>query len=195
MKIILLSAIVLFSVSNCFSQRLNDKYYFLPADTVLIDHFLTFKNDSVVQISSVPRHMWKYFEKDLKYEKQGTLVLIFVDDSLQLINYGFKDIKELKIEGNALTNEFRREVYVLRKDFDKSPDLILKFDSKDYNIDMGRSNSYGLVTKSPKTNKQLQRKLKTVDLNDYEINLIKGYDAFKKYGYKYVFGVIELKMK
>ena len=195
MKIILLVTLILFSFSNCLSQRLNEKYYFLTTDSLLVDHFLTFKNDSVVQISSVPRHMWRYFERDLKYEKHGNIILIVVNDSLQIDNYGFKNKKELKIEGNALTNESQREVYIIRKDFEKSPDLIVKFEGKDYKVDLGESNSYGLITKSPRTNHRLQRKLKTVDLNNYEITLIKGFDAFKKYGYKYVFGVIELKLK
>jgi len=195
MKNILQVTLILFSFNNCLSQRLNEKYYFITPDSLLVDHFLTFKNDSVVQISSVPRHMWRYFERDLKYEKHGDRILINVNDSLQINNYGFKDKKELKIEGNALTNESQREVYIIRKDFDKSPDLIVRFEGIEYKVDMGESNSYGLITKSPRKNNRLQRKLKTVDLNNYEITLIKGFDAFKKYGYRYTFGVIELKLK
>ena len=195
MRIVIQIALIIFFTSNSYSQRLNTKYYSFSDDTILVDHFLTFKNDSVVQISSVPRHMWRYFEKDLKYEKHGKKILIRVDDSLQLRNYGFKSKKELTIEDHALTNESQREVYIIRKDFAKYPDLIIKFGSKEYKIDIGKSDSYGLITKQPRKNKRFQRLIKNIDINNYEACIIKGFIAYKKYGYKYVFGVVELKMK
>ncbi|WP_319589540.1 hypothetical protein [uncultured Draconibacterium sp.] len=195
MKKIILIILTIVTSIICYSQKLETEYYFISNDTLLVDHFLTFKNDSVVLISSVPRHMWQYFEKELKYKKLSENLTIYADDSLQLDNYGFYDNKQLKIEGNALLNESQKDLYVVRKDFDKSPNLFIKFDGKEYKIDMGESNSYGLVTKSPKNNRRLKRAMKNIDLDNYETKLIKGFEAYKNFGYKYVFGIIELKQK
>ena len=195
MKKIILAILTIVSSIDCHSQKLETEYYFITNDTLLVDHFLTFKNDSIVLISSVPRHMWQYFEKELKYEKQSESLTIYVDDSLQLYNYGFSDNKKLKIEGNALLNEFQKNLYVVRKDFAKSPDLFVKFNGKEYKVDMGESNSYGLITKSPQKNRRLKQAMKNIDLNNYDIELTKGFDAYKNFGYKYVFGIIELKPK
>jgi len=139
--------------------------------------------------------MWKYFEKELIYKKQSDRLTIYVTDSMKLYNYGFKNEKQLTIEGNALLNEIQKDLYVVRNDFDKSPNLFIKFEGKDYEVDMGESNSYGLLTKSAKKNRKLQRELKKINLDDYDAILTKGIEAYIKFGYKYVFGVIELKHK
>jgi len=195
MKAILLSLLTIFSIIDCFSQKLDTKYYFFSNDTLLTDHYLTFKNDSIVQISSIPRHMWQPMQQELKYEKLYEKLIIHIDTSLHLDNYGYNCDKELTIKKKTLINELRQEIYVIRKDFDKNPDAIVMFNDKEYKIDSGETNGYGLVTKSAKKNRRLKRKLKTVNLNEYEINTVKGYEAYKKFGYKYVFGVIELKKK
>ena len=192
MKKILLTLLPIFLYIGCFSQKLETKYYFITNDTILVDHYLTFKNDSVVLISSVPRHMWQYFEKELKYKKQSGELTIYIEDSMKLPNYGFNDHKQLKVEGNALVNEAHKSLYVVRKDFQKSPDLFIKFEGKEYKIDMGEGNSYGLLTKLPKKNRKLKRELKNFNLNEYQTKLITGFDAYENFGYKYVFGVIEL---
>jgi hypothetical protein len=194
-KTLLQIVLIAFLTANAYSQKYNTKYYSLSEDTLLVDHFLTFKNDSIVQISSVPRTMWHYFEKNLKYIKKGNKIYISADDSLQLKKYGFQSKKELIIEGHALTNASQREVYVIRQDFDKYPDLILHIGDKEYSIDMGKSDSYGLIIKKPKQNKRLQRSLKQIDFDKYDATIIKGFSAYRKYGYKYVFGVVELNMK
>jgi len=193
-KITLIFLTIVFSI-DCYSQKLGTDYYFISNDTLLVDHFLTFKNDSVVIVSSVPRHMWQYFEIELKYKKQSESLTIYVNDSLKLKNYGFDNNKQLRIEGNALLNESHKDLYVVRKDFKKNPNLFIKFNGKEYKMDMGESNSYGLLTKSPRNNRKLKRDLKKINLDDYETILRKGFDAYKVFGYKYVFGIIELKHK
>ena len=191
MKRLVLLTLIAFSFIDSFSQKLDTKYYFFSNDTLMTDHYLTFKNDSIVEISSVPRHMWKYMIQDFKYEKFNEKIVIHNDTSLLLDNYGFSENKELTIQGNGLVNEIRKEIYVKRKDFKKTPKITMILGGKKYKVDMGETNSYGLVVKHGRKNWRLNRKLKKIRWNEYEINVIKGYEAYKKYGYNYVFGVIE----
>lgn len=53
-----------------------------------------------------------------------------------------------------------KNLYVIRKDFEKSPKLFIKIDRNEYEVDMGESNSYGLLKKSPRKNRKLHRDLK-----------------------------------
>ena len=86
-------------------------------------------------------------------------------------------------------------VYVLYKDFQKRYYLTYLIDGKAYKQETGLSDAYGLIKNNPKDNKALEQKLESIkdDLNHYSVTVYKGLDAYKKFGYASVFGVIELK--
>jgi len=75
--------------------------------------------------------------------------------------------------------------------------LTYLIDNKIYKQETGLSDAYGLIKNHPKNNMALQDKLASMkdELHSYTINLYKGLDAYKKFGYKSVFGVIVLKRK
>jgi hypothetical protein len=173
------------------------RYYIISNDSVHSDHYLTFLNDSMAEISSVPRTMSGMARTELLYKKiDGNLVITTNTnsvDSLVIKNFGFSNDKELVIRDRALVNSRNSEVYVVRSDFKKNPAMFIFCDGKEFKQNMGKSDGYGLVNRSPRRNRRLERKLKSINnFDDYEIKLHKGYDAYLKYGYKYVFGVIEL---
>jgi hypothetical protein len=114
-----------------------------------------------------------------------------------LINNGlsqFNNPVTLTVDNNALLDKKNLVVYVLLKDFKSSNYMTYIIDGKRYKQDLGEVNSYGLSQKNPRTNIVLKRKLKAVTnhIEDYSMNVYKGIHAYRKFGYKSVFGVIEL---
>jgi hypothetical protein len=135
----------------------------------------------------------------LSYEKfDGKLVIYTAtnsNDTILFKNFGFSKNKELIIEDRALVNKEDEELYVIRSDFDKNPDLYIFIDGKKYKQDSGITDGYGLVRRKPRRNWRLEWKMKSIDGNKYEIIILKGYDAYREYGYKYAFGVAKLSRK
>lgn len=198
-KIIILMTIV-FTGQNLYSQQLNVQYYIISNDTLHQDHYLTFKCDSVVELTNVPRHMNQRVKLKLPYIKNNNDLTIICskknNDSTLIQEFGFENGKELTVRGRALISADSAEVYIIRNDFKKNPDMIAIFDSQEYRVDMGESNSYGLIEKTPKGNIRLKRKMKSIKNSEgYEIKVVKGFEAYKKYGYDYAFGVLEIRKK
>jgi hypothetical protein len=76
--------------------------------------------------------------------------------------------------------------------------LTYLIDNKIYKQETGLSDSYGIIKNNPKDNKVLRDKLASLkedDLKNYDIKVYKGLEAYYKFGYKSVFGVIELKRR
>jgi hypothetical protein len=141
----------------------------------------------------------------MNYKKTGNRLEIYnadssKEDSVGLINYGLGQYLRktiLTIEGKALIDDVNSLVYVLHKDFKKKYYLIYLIDGKIYRQQTGLSDSYGLVSNKAKDNKMLKNKMAAMknDLHKYDLHIYKGLDAYRKFGYKSVFGVIELKLK
>ena len=66
-----------------------------------------------------------------------------------------------------------------------------------YKQETGLSDAYGLIKNNLKDNKMLQDKLASLkdDLNNYDLKVYNGLEAYNKFGYKSVFSVIELKRR
>jgi hypothetical protein len=197
--------IVLLAGYNCYSQKLNKIYHGISSDSLLNDHQLEFKNDSLLEISTFPRHMSQQFKMTFEYKwTDGILATQRTErnasDSLSLIGNGFEQFilpVQLTMDKKALIDEKNDIIYVVSKDFEKNGKLTYIVDEKTYQLDFGLTNSYGLLEKSPRDNKKLSKKMDSIkdDLNQYDIEVYKGLSAYRKYGYESVFGVVVISKK
>lgn len=208
MKPILILMYFVVALSFCQAQNLNNTLYYgiSSADSLCRGHQLVFKNDSTLEISTFPRHRSVQFTMIFKYKRLGKIIEVFNDsiskeDSIAVItnNFGlFLSKLVLIIDGKALVDDTNNLlVYVIHKDFKEKYYLTYLIDNKIYKQETGLSDAYGLIKNEPKENQALKKKLETIrdKLKDYEMKVYKGLEAYKKFGYECVFGVIELKQK
>ena len=94
-----------------------------------------------------------------------------------------------KIDGGFIDYD-KSLIYVRQKDFGDNPDMAYIIDGKTFIQDMGVTDGYGLIRKSPKTNKALQKKLKGIDKDNCTHEIVRGLNAYKRFGIKKVYGVI-----
>ncbi|HPH93147.1 MAG TPA: hypothetical protein PLZ68_20140 [Ferruginibacter sp.] len=195
----------IFSVTLCYSQKMNILYYGVSSDSVFANHQLEFKNDTLLEISSMPRHMSAQFKIAFNYKRENNSIMINKKvinskDSLVLINFGFSQFLNsifLIMENKALLDEINNIVYVLYNDFKDKYYLTYLIDNKVYKQESGFSDSYGLIKNSPKENKELKDKLNSINevINDYDFKVYRGLEAYRRFGYMSVFGVFELKRR
>ena len=89
-----------------------------------------------------------------------------------------------------IKNVIKREIYVLRKILDKHENVVITYNNNYYQLELN-----GVITKNKKENKKITRLLKSKDTSKLTIKTYRAYEAFEKFGYRYVFGVIELTKK
>jgi hypothetical protein len=94
-----------------------------------------------------------------------------------------------KIDGGFIDYN-KSFIYIRQKDFGDNPDMAYIIDGKTFIQDMGVTDGYGLIRKSPKTNKALQKKLKGIDKDNCTLEIVRGLNAYKRFGIKRVYGVI-----
>ena len=99
--------------------------------------------------------------------------------------------------GPAIIDKSNSLIYVVYDDFKRKYYLTYLIDNKIYKQETGLSDAYGIIKNNPKDNKVLQDKLASLkdDLKNYDLKVYKGLEAYNKFGYKSVFGVIELKRR
>ncbi|AZQ44013.1 hypothetical protein [Nonlabens ponticola] len=200
---ILITLLIFLIACESYAQEFNKVYYGIASDSINRDHYLEFKNDSVVELISIHVHMQPQLRIKLTYSNNEGNILIESDqetkqDANQIKQYGFNPfLNEIHIEkdGKALLNKVDGIVYVIYDDFKNKSYTTYIIDSIKYRQENAIANSYGLLERKPKRNRKLKRKLKKIksDLYNYQIEVYKGIDAYLKYGYDNVFGVIELK--
>ncbi|MBL7763889.1 MAG: hypothetical protein JNL23_10730 [Chitinophagaceae bacterium] len=174
-------------------QRMGDYYVPVSIDSAQGGR-LRFLTDSTVELSTLPQHMSRSLKVIYKYISTDTAIQI---SPYPLNTSGISPIGETiltKIKGGFINYE-KLLIYVRQKDFDKYPDIIYLIDGKRYIQDTGELNGYGLVRKSQKINKRLQRKMKSLSDGNFTIELVKGLNAYKRFGIKYVFGTIVITTK
>ena len=191
--------------SFCQAQKLRTLYYGVSSDSLHIGHQLEFKNDTSLEISTFPRHMSRQFTMTFHYKKSGKTIEIFnssisEQDSSALTNNGFKQFLNkviFTVDGKAIIDKSNSLIYVVYDDFKRKYYLTYLIDNNIYKQETGLSDAYGIIKNNPKDNKVLQDKLVSLkdDLKNYDIKVYKGLEAFNKFGYKSVFGVIELKRR
>ena len=139
-----------------------------------------------------------------KYTKTETTIeilpgLLTKQDSLSLnafgLNYFIKPVIRLtKIDGGFIDYS-KSLIYVRQKDFGDNPDVAYIVDGKIFIQDVGVTDGYGLIKKNPSTNKALQKKLKGVNKDNCTIEIVRGLEAYKRYGIKRVYGVVVITTK
>ncbi len=206
MKTIFILIYFLTTFSFCQAQKLRALYYGVSSDSLHSGHQLEFKNDTTLEISTFPRHMSKQFTMTFNYKSSGKTIEIFnsnisKQDSFALTNNGFKQFLNkviFTVDGKAIIDKPSSLVYVVYNDFKQKYYLTYLIDNKTYKQETGLSDAYGIVKNNPQVNKVLQDKLasfKEDDLKNYDLKVYKGLEAYYKFGYKSVFGVIELKRR
>jgi len=203
-QILHLTAILL-SISFCQAQMLNTLYYAVSSDSSHRGHHLEFKTDSTLEVSTFPRHMSRQFKMTMNYERTSKTIKVIPkdissSDSIALSNNGMEQFLNeaiFGIDNKAIVDASNKMVYVLYKDFSKKYYLTYIIDGKIYKQETGLSDGYGLIKNNPKENKVLKEKLASIKdaLPNYFINVYKGLDAYEKFGYDNVFGVIELRQR
>jgi len=147
--------------------------------------------------------MSKQFKLTFNYKRTADKIDISTNkmlpvDSIALSNHGMTQfLKSLTLAKGkrAIVDTSSKMVYVLYKDFSRRYYLTYIIDGKLYKQETGLSDAYGLIKNIPKENKDLKDKLASLNLDNYTANVYKGLDAYKKFGYDNVFGVIVLKQK
>lgn len=179
------------SFGNLSSQNLNENYM-LFSNSKENSEYLEFISDSTLlrkpyiptYYNSLSKHSDLISEnvyKEYKFEKKNDTITIF----------GFNDFKDVKYkitENNYFENSNTKEVYFLRKVYEKTPYIVVKYKNNFYFLDSYCVNP----NKNVKYKKRVNKMLKNTDPKKHEVNVYKSYDAFEKFGYEYVFGIVEI---
>jgi hypothetical protein len=149
--------------------------------------------------------MSEQFIKTLNYRKTIKKIEIInktasSSDSFALAKNGliqFTNEATFTIDNRAIIDNSNNIVYVLYKDFGKKYYLTYIIDGKLYKQESSFSDAYGIMKNTPKENVILKEKLDSIknDSENYILNVYRGLDAYKKFGYKSVFGVYELQQR
>jgi hypothetical protein len=185
------------------AQKIGDYYVSISIDSIQGGR-LKFLSDSTVELSSIPRHMSPSMKTAYKYKSTDSTVEILPDS----VTSGIRPIQGLypqppTIKTKIILTKIDRGfidyskslIYVRQKDFGYNPNITYLIGGKSYTQDMGETDSYGLIRKRPKTNKVLQRKLKSIDKENCTIEIVRGLNAYKRYGIEKVYGVIVITSK
>lgn len=192
------SILFLFLTTILYGQKLGDYYVSISIDSSQGGR-LKFLSDTTVELSSVPRHMSPSFKSVFKYTITDTTIqispenVISKDSQSSGLYVRHLDLKAkiilTKIDGGFI-DYGKSLIYVRQKDFGDNPDIAYIIDGKTFIQDVGVTDGYGLIRKSPKTNKALQKKLKGLDKNNCSIEIVRGLDAYKRFGIKRVYGAV-----
>lgn len=186
-----------------YGQRLNDYYVSISVDSSQGGR-LKFLSDTTVELSSFPRHMSPTLKKVYKYTTTDTTIEILPD---AVINQD-KKLSGLNIPSFVITAKItltktdggfidynKSLIYVRQKDFGDNPDITYIIDGKTFIQDAGVTDYLGIIKKKPRPNKALQKKLKGVDKDNCTIEIVKGLNAYKRFGLKTVYGAVVITTK
>ncbi|WP_405377966.1 hypothetical protein [Nonlabens sp. Asnod3-A02] len=204
-KKILLLFIIVSIPSFVFSQVYNKTYYGVVSDSLFKRHMITFKNDSIVELSSIPCHfIFNDSKKNIKstfnYHKRNDSISILKNDldkdeikKINELGYSqFLNNLTLNIDKKAIVDNKNQVVYVLLSDFPETYNSTFIIDQEIFIIKNGTSNLYGMISSLTESNDQLEVKfdaaIKDVIDGKKTLNSINGIEAFYKYGYNYVLG-------
>ena len=184
--------------THSFGQKLGDYYVSISIDSTQGGR-LKFLSDTTVELSSTPRHMSPSLKTVYKYTTADTTIQILSDpvisqDSPQLgLSVQSSTLKTkiilTKIDGGFIDYS-NSLIYVRQKDFGYNPYLAYIIYGKTFIQELGETDGYGLIRKKPKTNKALQKKLKGLDKDNCTIEIVRGLNAYKRFGIKRVYGAV-----
>jgi hypothetical protein len=197
-KLLTILFFLLISSENLLSQNLNEKYMLL-SNPKKSSEYIEFKNDSIL----VRKPHFAYFGCGLaKLEKTNQPASIYreykynrKEDVITIYEFENGENVKFKITNNQyFENSQRKEIYVKRNEFDGFPDLAVTYNDKVYWLDSPKTSS-GMLIKGGKKNRKLAKILKNKKTENLEVKIYIEYEAFEKFGFKYVFGIIEIKDK
>ena len=208
MTIRLFTLLLLLWFDNSYSQTFNKTYVGVASDSLHDDPILVFKNDSIVELTSRPRHMSGQLRLTLGYYKVNNVIIIPLiqlsqTDSTSLITYKFgqfTDTYSVKLDNRCLLDEKNNIIYALSDNYGYNKDFILTWiiDGKKFRQNLGRTDGYGLIRKKPRTNRKLQKRLDSIKdeiKEKYDVKIYKGLAAYQKFGFAYIPGVFVLTKK
>ena len=204
MRIIITLLICLFA-SRSYSQQFNKIYYGIVSDSIQRNHYLKFKNDSIVELTSIHRHMQPQLRIELTYSTSDGKISIKSDqiteqNADEIKKYGFNSFLagiNIENDGKALLDKVNKIIYIIYEDFKNINYTTYIIDGIEFLQENTLSNSYGLLVREPKINKKLKQRLKEVESKKkkYKIEVYTGIDAYLKFGFEKISGVIELNRK
>ncbi|WP_299766222.1 hypothetical protein [uncultured Dokdonia sp.] len=193
MKTFLYTIILLLSFENVCAQTMNEKYMFFSNSTTSSE-YIEFITDSTLTYKPYYSGIGCSFAKPRKRSSSRTYKEYnYVKKKDTITIFGFNDSNDIKYritENNYFENAKTKEIYVLRKILDKHENVVITYNNNYYQLELN-----GVITKNKKKNKKITRLLKSKDTSKLTIKTYRAYEAFEKFGYKYVFGVIELTKK
>ena len=201
-KFLIFSISILFSFNLTYGQRLGDYYVAISIDSTQGGR-LKFLSDTTVELSCIPRHMSPSLKTVYKYVSTDTTIeilpSIIANNDIAPTGMYVQPVLKTKLTLAKIDRGFidysKSLIYVRQKDFPNNPDIAYIIDGKTYMQDMGVTDGYGLIKKSPKTNKALQKRLKTIDKDNCTIEIVRGLAAYERFGIDRVYGVIVITTK
>lgn len=194
----ILSLLLLVSVAVTYGQKFGDYYVSISIESTEGGR-LKFLSDTTVEQSSIPRHMRSSIKIVHKYTATDTTIKIFPapSESRESNATGIyiqpftlvTPINLTKIKGGFIDYS-KSLIYVRQKDFGDNPDIAYIIDGKTYIQNMGVTDGYGSIKERPKINKALQKRLKGLNIDNCSIEIVRGVNAYKKFGIERVFGAI-----
>lgn len=204
---ILITLLICFLSTQQYSQELNQKYFGIVSSKSSINHYLEFKNDSIVELTPVNQSMQSYYGNTLKYSRENRTITIEIAsnenrNSENIIRDDFFHFSEpvlLHIDKKALLDKKNDVVYILSDDFKKRNYTTFIIDGEEFRQESLMTYPLGFLSGDVKKNRKLKRKLRKIksdlDSKNYNIIIYRGLDAYLKFGYDKVFGVVELNRK
>ena len=187
------------------SQKLNEQYFGIVSKKSSSNHYLEFKNDSIVELIPMNRHMQRSFTKSFLFTRNTDTVIINIysnpnkdtESSNQHHFFHFTENIMLTIDGKVLMDKRNKVIYLLSDDVKKNNHTTFIIDGEEFLQENLMNDSYGFFNGNTKKNTKLKRKLEAIksDLKDqeYDIFIYTGIDAYLKFGYeKALGGVVEL---
>jgi len=182
---VLRNLLIIFSIFfslSIYSQKLNEKYYLFSDENIAEN--LIFLNDSTLLTKPIflggiyiKEH---YPEKLFNYKK--------VNDTITIFKFRDKEFVKYKVENNYLENSNRREIFIIRKDFGAFPNLALKYKEEIYWLNSAET-SNSAIRNERKQKRKLKKLFNNKSTENLNLEFYNGYDAFKLFGYQFVFGI------
>jgi len=192
-----------FGCQYAFAQQLNENYMLFSKSNEYSE-YLEFKNDSVVTrkryISLLGCSLAKLqadsrddsIFKDYRYKKYNNTITIYNFDKSSQATFTMTNKNYFASAATSL-------IYVLRSSFDKYPAVVVNFENEFFWLEDSVKNPKKptrITRKARKKSRKFNRIIRRTNIKKHFIlEVYKGYEAFDKFGYEYVFGIITLKRK
>jgi hypothetical protein len=204
-RTICFALLISFYSVSALSQNLNEIYWGITTESSSNQCYLEFKNDSILELSSIPKHMSSQFNTTFVYKKINNKIVVKnqkLDSAIiaKLTAYGyahFLSYFELRIENNAILDSINRIVYVPKKDVKSINYTTYIIEGIEYKQLNDLSDNNVQLKRESNSNGSLRKKLKSIESQKekYQIYFFKGIDAYLNYGYEKVMGVIVINRK